>query len=141
DGRTDILTVNPSTGGAILRQSAGGVGTWTGWTNYWATWPSSYSLVYVGDFNGDGREDILTRDPVTGNAVIRQSVISGGSWTGWSNKWATWPVGYSQVYTGDYNGGGVTDILTVNPSGGAVMRQSIISGGNWSGWMNFWAGW
>jgi hypothetical protein len=141
DGKDDILTVNPATGAGVLRQSAGAAGTWTGWTNYWAPLPSSHTEIYVGNFNGDGRKDILTRDPATGNAVMRQSLVTGGNWSGWQNYWAAWPMSYSMVYVGDYNGGGVSDILTANPSGGAVMRQSIVSGGNWAGWQNYWAGW
>jgi len=142
DGKDDILTVNPANGGAVLRQSTGGAGTWTGWSNKWAAWPSNYNQVYVGDFNGDGRSDILTRDPVTGGAVIRQSIVSSGDWIGWSNKWAAWPSVYGLVYPADYNSSsGSADILTVNPVGGAVMRQSIVSGGSWTGFTNIWAAW
>jgi subtilisin family serine protease len=142
DGKDDILTVNPANGGAVLRQSTGGAGTWIGWSNKWAAWPSNYNQVYVGDFNGDGRSDILTRDPVTGGAVIRQSIVSSGNWTGWSNKWAAWPSNYNQVYVGDFNGDGRSDILTRDPvTGGAVIRQSIVSSGDWTGWSNKWAAW
>jgi hypothetical protein len=141
DGRADILTRNPSTGAAVLRQSVVTGGNWSGWSAVWAAWPINYTEVYVGDFNGDSKADILTRDPSTGNAIIRQSKTTGGSWTGWQLYWATWPVTYPDVYTGRFNSGTSTDILTVNPSGGAVVRQSIVSGGNWSGWLNVWAGW
>ncbi len=140
DGFKDVLNRYGSTGAAILRQSKVTRGNWSGWQDYWAAWPVQYSEVYVGDFNGDGRDDILTRDPSNGDAVIRVSQVTGGNWSGWSNYWASWPVQYTEVYPGDYNGGG-TDILTANPSGGSVMRQSIVSGGNWTGWMNTWAGW
>jgi hypothetical protein len=141
DGKDDILTINPSTGAGVLRQSAGGSGAWTGWTNYWAPLPTSHTEVYVGDFNGDGRADILTRDPSTGNAVMRLSMTSGGNWSSWTNYWAAWPVSYSGVNVGDYNGGGVSDILTTDPvTGNTVLRQSVVTSGSWSGWSNKWAG-
>lgn len=134
DGRIDILTVNPS-GGAVVRLSTG-----TSWSNVWAAWPVQYSKVYVGDFNGDGKADILTVNP-SGGAVLMQSSGGVGAWTGWTNFWAPWPSVYSLIYTGNFGGSSAHDILTVNPVGGAVLRQSIESGGNWAGWQNYWAGW
>lgn len=43
------------------------------------------------------------------------------------------------VYKGDFNGDGKDDIMTVNPSGGAVMRLSTGGSGAWTGWTNVWA--
>ncbi len=140
DGISDILTVNPS-GGAVVRVARPGTGGhFQAWQDHWAAWPKEYSRVYVGDFNGDGIDDILTVRP-TGGAVLRQSTVSGTDWTGWQDYWAAWPKEYSRVYVGDFNGDGKDDILTVDPTGGAVLRLSKSSGGNWSGWLNKWAAW
>ncbi|MEM7828372.1 MAG: S8 family serine peptidase [Candidatus Aenigmatarchaeota archaeon] len=142
DGKDDIFTINPWTGAAVIRQSVVSGSDWNGWSNKWAALPSNYTELYVGDFNGDGRDDLLTRDPLTGYVVIRQSVVSGGNWTGWSNKWASWPKTYSRLSVGDFNGDGKDDVLTLSFStGGAVLRLSIVSNGDWNGWGNKWAAW
>jgi FG-GAP-like repeat len=71
------------------------------------------AIAGVGDFDGDGRADILWRDD-TGNVfmwlmsgnVIAKSYLTANIWTGWSI-----------VGTGDFNGDGKADILWRDTSG------------------------
>jgi len=139
-GISDLLTIDPA-GGAAIRQAVVSQGNFVHWMNRWAAWTSKFSQVQVGDFNGDGVDDILTREPLTGSA-IRQAVLSQGNFSHWKTSWAgKWPSTHPIVYVGDFNGDGADDLLTVNPPGGAVVKQSIIQDGNWSGWKNTQADW
>jgi hypothetical protein len=73
--------------------------------------PNSFTLPAIGDFNGDGRADLLWRDTTNGwVSTWGPSLIAaagvGNPGTGWT------PVG-----TGDYNGDGKADILFQNTDG------------------------
>jgi ELWxxDGT repeat protein len=83
-----------------------------------------------GDFNGDGKSDILWQND-SGEAVIWElngtSVIGGGSL---GNPGLSWHA----VGTGDFNGDGRSDILWQNSSGEAAIWEmngtSVIGGGS-----------
>ena len=75
--------------------------------------PSNWTIVGTGDFNGDGKSDILWRD-TSGTVAIWlmngfANVGSGGSRNG-ANHW-------SVAETGDFNGDGKSDILWRDTSG------------------------
>ena len=38
-------------------------------SNFWTTIPTSWQIVGSGDFNGDGRDDLLWRNPSTGQTT------------------------------------------------------------------------
>ena len=78
-------------------------------SGYWADGAYSYGL-FTGDFNGDGRTDLL-RTADSSKVVL--SLASGGGFS------TTTLRDYSQPYfvagTGDFDGDGKTDILWWNP--------------------------
>jgi hypothetical protein len=74
-------------------------------------------VVGTGDFNGDGKIDIVWRDSSgnTANWLMNgASVLTAGSL---GNIATTW----SLVQTGDYNGDGMSDLLWRDSSGNAAM--------------------
>lgn len=78
---------------------------------------ASWKAVASGDFNGDGRSDILFQDTAT-NAV--QVDVMDGSTVAGSAQFAA-PPGLTAIGTGDFNGDGKSDILFKDASGSAVM--------------------
>jgi uncharacterized protein YkwD len=71
--------------------------------------PVSYNL--VGDFNGDGKADLLGFEPTTGNWYVKFSTGTGFTapqfWGNWLPGAGTWV----DVHTADLNGDGRTDVV------------------------------
>jgi hypothetical protein len=117
DGFTDILWFNRGDGQTVIwllngttvigSGSPGSVPVADGWV-----------LAGTGDFNGDGKSDILWRNNNTGEVVIwllnGTSGIGGGSPGTAPNPWTI-------VETGDFNGDGKSDILWYNFRTGQVV--------------------
>jgi hypothetical protein len=88
---------------------------------------------YIGDFNGDGRSDIMRYVPGTGSEVF----LSNGSSFIYSGIWTTFGHGADGWYVGDFNGDGRSDIMRYVPnlSGGDVFLSngsSFIYKGSWT---------
>ena len=78
--------------------------------------PSVWSIVGIGDFNGDGKSDILWRD-LSGNLAIwflNGAQVIGAAGIG--NVPTSWMV----AGTGDFNGDGKSDILWRDTTSGTV---------------------
>jgi streptogramin lyase len=127
DGYADILWRNTTTGDVaiwemngttILNPSSSGVGTVaTNWT-----------VVGVGDFNGDGKADILWQNTSNGNLAI---YLMNGTTIMQSTTFANLGA-YSVVGIGDFNGDGKADILLRDGSGDVGILEmngtSVING-------------
>jgi hypothetical protein len=127
-----IKTVNIS-GGEFLSS-----GSWTGAGHGTDGW-------YVGDFNGDNRDDIFRYVPGTSGADVFLSdgtkFVSFGSWTG---------AGHGTTdgwYVGDFNGDNRDDIFRYVPgtSGAEVFLSNgtkFVYSGSWTGGSDYWTdGW
>jgi hypothetical protein len=116
DGRSDIL----------WRNDSGQVSDWLGQsdgsfigndTNALTSFSTSWKIAGVGDFNGDGRSDILWRN-VSTNGVINWLGTANGGFTDNSTN-SSYTVGWdwTVVGTGDYNGDGMADLLWRSSTG------------------------
>ena len=103
-------------------------GSWTGAGRGSDGW-------YVGDFNGDGRSDIMRYNPGVSGAEVflsnGSSFVDAGSWTGAGNGADGW-------HLGDFNGDGRTDIFRYYPgvSGAEVFLSDgtkFVEAGSWTG--------
>jgi hypothetical protein len=117
-----------------------GSGLWVGVSNganfntdQWAIWSTDVNMKELaGDFNGDGRTDVMKFDvPASGTNC------NGGLWVGLSDgakfnasQWAAWCTYKDmKVLAGDFNGDGRTDVMKFDvPSSGTTC-----SGGLWVG--------
>ena len=88
---------------------------------------SSWSVAAIGDFNGDGKSDILWRNTngslidwtMNGSQITSsQEVTFGGSPVSLNSSWQI-----AQI--GDFNGNGTSDILLRNTSSGAMEEWSM----------------
>lgn len=107
DGKTDIMRYATSPAGSwqvVLSTGSsfgGGGGVWTGHSGG----PSNN---FLGDFNGDGKSDIMGY--VSGN-TWKVALSTGNSFSGvGSGNWSGHSGGVDDNFLGDFNGDGKTDI-------------------------------
>jgi VCBS repeat-containing protein len=86
------------------------------------------SAVAVGDFNGDGKQDIVT---ASNNSPYEVSVLIGNGIGGFANSATFGTTGYSpSLVVGDFNGDGNQDIATIDQQANSVV--TLIGNGNGS---------
>jgi hypothetical protein len=95
--------------------------------------PSPWTIAGTGDFNGDGRSDILWYNPSTGEAVIW--LLNGTTVLSTSGSPGSAASPWTIAGTGDFNGDSMTDILWYNSTNGQLViwlinGTSVIGGGS-----------
>jgi subtilisin-like proprotein convertase family protein len=137
DGKADIAGMVSQSGQWWVAQSTG-----TSFTNkLWTTWAANrpgtldWVDVQVGDFNGDGKSDIVGR--LLENGQWWLNVSQGSSFT--PVLWDAWSpaVKWSNVQVADINGDGRADIIGRDP--GSNMWVSLSTGAKGS--TSLWASW
>ncbi|WP_441238275.1 FG-GAP-like repeat-containing protein [Bradyrhizobium sp. 930_D9_N1_4] len=112
DGKTDLLFLNSTTHGVAIWQLDGTKVTAApqiGTINAAGGW----SYTGIGDFNGDGKTDLLFLNPTTHGVAIWQmdgTKITAAPQIGTINAAGGW----SYTGSGDFNGDGKTDLLFLN---------------------------
>ena len=115
DGRDDIL----------WRNDAGQLSNWLGTAsggftnndaNAFSNVPTNWHVAGTGDFNGDGRDDILWRSD-TGQLSNWLATANGGFVNNDANAFTTVPTNWQVVAIGDYDGDGREDILWRSDTG------------------------
>ena len=134
DGRSDVL----------WRNSAGTVTDWLGTAkggfvgnlqNAGDTVASTWEIVGTGDFNGDGKSDVLWRD-VNGTVTDWLGTATGGFLGNLANAHDSLPSSWHVIGTGDFNGDGKDDILWRNDGGTVTEWLGTASGGFVGNWAN-----
>jgi hypothetical protein len=127
DGRTDILWRNDN--GQLSDWLANANGGFTpNDSNAFTTVPTVWQVAGTGDFNGDGRDDILWRNS-NGQLSDWLGMASGGFTPNDANAFTTVPTSWHVAGTGDFNGDGRGDILWRNDNGQLSDWLGTASGG------------
>ena len=106
---TDILWTSVASNGQIETDiwELGSNGQWFASVQP-GSHPAGYNVVGVGDFTGNGTDDILWQNPTTGD--VDEWQISKGQWVG-SVDLGTHPGSYQIAGIGNFAGPGASDIL------------------------------
>jgi len=117
DGRDDVLWTDNSDSSFIssLGQADGSFASNLSGTGLV---PFNWHVTGTGDFNGDGRDDVLWRDD--NGAFVSWLGQADGSFVNNANGAGQVPTDWHVADTGDYNGDGRDDILWRNDNGAFV---------------------
>ncbi|QNP72881.1 VCBS repeat-containing protein [Streptomyces roseirectus] len=121
DGLTDVLTRQASDGTLWVYPGTGKPGMDALGTRYQVgTGWKSQDLIVAGDLNNDGRPDVLSRQASDGTLWVYPNTGSGRGTFGTryqvGRSWQT----QNAVRTGDFNGDGLTDVLSRQASDGTL---------------------
>ncbi len=126
DGRDDVLLRNAN--GLVndwLGQANGGFVSNHAVANY--ALGTNWTLAGTGDFNGDGRDDVLWRNEV--GAMSQWLGQANGSFAWNPNAAYQLPTNWQAAATGDFNGDGRDDILWRNEVGAMAEWLGQANGG------------
>jgi len=106
----------------------------------WAQWsiPSTWSQLFVGDFNGDHKADIAG---FGNNGAWFVGLSNGTDTFATGNAWANWSsaAGWQQVFVDDFNGDGKADVAGFGKNGAWFVGLSngvdtFATGPKWAQW-------
>ncbi|MFK4087487.1 DUF2961 domain-containing protein [Kribbella sp. NPDC020789] len=140
DGKDDIVTFNRAGHAVYVSLSDGGRFVQDGWL-----WHGSFGLpgelLDVGDFDGDGRDDIVTFTRGTA-ATVYVALSDGKSFLGSGWKWhGHFAVGTEIPDVGDYNGDGRDDIATFTGGTAGDVYVATSTGTGFTGDGDLWHEW
>ena len=122
--------VPPTRAGAVSRLTSASPQPVTAGRTIGAGWNVLDDIVLTPDFTGDGRADILARDPARGQVRVYAGNGSGG-FASMTLRGAGWNVMTRLVAAGDRTGDGRNDLLAVRKDGALVLYT-----GDGRGWVH-----
>src|SRR5262245_25370050 len=130
DGKTDVATFTRGVTGDVyvaLSTGSGFSGTGVKWHDFFCI---NSEVPLVGDFNGDGMDDIATfTRGSTGDVYVALSTGSGFVGTGW--KWHNWFCINSEIpQVGDFDGDGDDDLATFTRGSTGDVYVALSNGSN-----------
>jgi hypothetical protein len=138
DGHDDLLLRNDSGRVTDWLGQANGSGGFTGnFANADANAGTDWHIAGTGDFNGDGRSDIVWRND-NGDVTDWLGQASGGFVSNFGNAYYQVDNSWHIAGTGDFNGDGISDLLWRNDNGRVTdwLGQSNATGGFTSNFAN-----
>ena len=117
DGRSDVLWRNAGTGQISDWLAASGSGFTDNYNNARANVSTGWTVAGTGDFNGDGRDDVLWRNTSTGQITDWLGKLNGGFTDNYNASKAGIPLNWQVAGTGDFNGDGHDDVLWRSDTG------------------------
>jgi hypothetical protein len=133
DGRDDIVTFTRGPAADVyvaLSTGSGFSGTGVKWHDYFA---AGAETPLVGDFNGDGKDDIATFTKGAA-ADVYVALSTGHSFTGTGAKWHDYfAAGTETPLVGDFNGDNRDDIATFTRGAAADVYVALSTGSSFSG--------
>ncbi|KAJ8041164.1 hypothetical protein HOLleu_11902 [Holothuria leucospilota] len=146
DGKTDLLCHRPRDGYKwIAFYKVNGEFTGTSWEKGMRWCNDSRAEIHIGDFNGDGRSDLLCHNTGTGYKQVALANSNGdfSDGTSWQMSLAWCYHGGSELHIGDFNGDGRDDMLCHDDAGYKWIAYARSTGSfsrnNWQtrlGWCN-----
>lgn len=122
DGKDDIVARLNQSGHAdhgkwvILRQVDG---TYYFVLHSESAWDTAvtWADVQVGDFNGDGKDDVIGRNAATGVFKVAMTTLVGSQLKFVNSTWVTWSTSINdKIKVGDFNGDGKDDLIGTDPT-------------------------
>ncbi|MBJ2120950.1 VCBS repeat-containing protein [Arthrobacter sp. MSA 4-2] len=142
DWNNDLMARVTATGDLRLYRGKGNGAVWAG-TRIGAGWGPLNALETPGDFNGDGKADVLAREAATGYLWLYRGNGTGG-WLPRVRVGTGWNVFNSIVGPGDFNGDQFVDVLARERSTGYLWLYRGNGTGGWlprvragTGWNSF----
>jgi len=134
DGRSDVLWRNDN--GAISNWLSTASGGWTdNYANGGTSAPTSWQIVGTGDFNGDGRDDMVLRND--NGAITNWLATPNGGWfDNYLVAGTSAPTSWKIAATGDFNGDGRDDLLLRNDNGAITSWLGTENGGWFDNYLN-----
>jgi hypothetical protein len=143
DGKTDLAAAWNDAGAvsiAVYRSNGNGFDYHQQWVIKEGGWGDNVKW-NVGDFNGDGRDDILNVWNYGGFNTLTVRLSTGSGFAA-QQHWAIQVGGWmdsSNWVTGDFDGNGKSDVATIWNDGGLVTLGVFASNGSTFGYPNAWA--
>jgi hypothetical protein len=139
DGNPDLLAVRPN-GAMNIYPGNGAGGFGTSYPQIGAGWNTRDQIISVGDWDGDGRNDLVARERANGNLWL----YSGNGAGGFSSQrviGSGWGIFTALVGPGDWNGDGDNDIIARRSNGDLYLYPGDGRGGFINNYPRFNSGW
>jgi hypothetical protein len=110
DGRTDVAIHDFRTGNWYVGRAATGGFAVEAWATNFGNRGAEREAVLVGDFDGDGRADVVLHDRLTGDWFVGRSTGSGFAVSRWAASFGNRGEAFEETFAADFTGDGRTDV-------------------------------